>query len=125
MHYVNAGHEPLLLLRAGEIMQPDEADLILGIEPGERYAEHMLELRPNDFVLLYTDGAVEAMDFKGQMFGRERLLSALRLYGSLDPDQALRNIHWDVRRFVGLAEQSDDLAMVGLRVRGDANPQPE
>ncbi|MBU0616789.1 MAG: SpoIIE family protein phosphatase [Planctomycetes bacterium] len=118
LQYVNAGHEPLLLLRKGEITQTEQADLVLGIKPGERYTEHALELQPGDFVLLYTDGVVEAMDFEGETFGRERLFEALRQYGTQKPDQALRNIRWDVRRFVGLAEQSDDLTMVGLRVRG-------
>jgi serine phosphatase RsbU (regulator of sigma subunit) len=118
LHYASAGHEPLLLLRAGEILKTGESDLVLGIDPDQRYTDHSLELHPGDFALLYTDGVVEAMDFEGRMFGRDRLLNALRLYGTLRPDQALRNIHWDVRRFVGLADQSDDLTMVGLRIRG-------
>ncbi len=118
LRYVNAGHEPLLILRGGEVRPADQGDLVLGIDANERYSEHVLELRPGDFVLLYTDGVVEAMDFDGETFGRERLFDALEQYGTQRPDQALRNIRWDVRRFVGLAEQSDDLTMVGLRVRG-------
>jgi sigma-B regulation protein RsbU (phosphoserine phosphatase) len=117
LHYVNAGHEPLLILRQGEVLPADDADLVLGIEPDEHYTEHACDLLLEDFVLLYTDGVVEAMDFDGEAFGRARLFEALRQYGSQKPDQALRNIRWDVRRFVGLAEQSDDLTMVGLRVR--------
>lgn len=120
LHYVNAGHEPLLILRDGEVRSTDQADLVLGLDPNERYREHVLELRPGDFVLLYTDGVVEAMDFDDNAFGRERLHDALKQYGTQRPDQALRNIRWDVRRFAGLTEQSDDLTMVGLRVRGGA-----
>ena len=122
LHYVSAGHEPLLLLRDGDILETDEADLVLGVEPSQTYTEHTLELRPQDFVLLYTDGVVEAMDFEGHMFGRRRLFDALRQYGAQPPDQALGNIRWDVRRFVGLAEQSDDLTMVGLRIRDHRSP---
>ena len=117
LSYVNAGHEPLLILRDDGIIRTDQADLILGVEPGETYSEHQIPLYPHDFVLLYTDGIIEAMDFKSDMFGRERLYTALRQYGTLPPDQTLRNIRWDVRRFAGLTEQSDDLSMVGLRVR--------
>jgi sigma-B regulation protein RsbU (phosphoserine phosphatase) len=123
LQYVSAGHEPLLILRDGEIRPTDEADLVLGVKPGERYSEHALELRPGDFVLLYTDGVVEAMNFDGEEFGRDRLFDALKQYGVLKPDQALRNIRWDVRRFVGLAEQSDDLTMVGLRMRAVDAPK--
>ena len=120
LRYVNAGHEPLLLLRAGEIQRTEHAGLVLGIDPSERYTEHEMEIRPGDFALLYTDGVVEAMNFEGRIFGRERIRQALQLYGDMRPDQALRNILWDVRRYVGLAEQTDDLTMVGLRMRAQA-----
>lgn len=125
LDYINAGHESLLLLRAGEIRATDQAGLVLGIDPEERYEEHSLEIRPGDFVLLYTDGVVEAMDFEGRIFGRPRIHQALKLYGDMRPDQALRNILWDVRRYVGLAEQTDDLTMVGLRVRSDQSAAGE
>ena len=54
-------------------------------------------------------------------FGRARLWDSLRTYGDpaarLSVDQVLHNIVWDIRRFVGLAEQSDDLTLAALRVR--------
>lgn len=113
----NAGHEPPLLLRNGRIERHEPAGLVLGVG-SERYDAQVLDLRPDDFLLLCTDGVVEAMNFNGELFGRARLREALVRYGVLAPEPALRNIRWDVRRFVGLAEQSDDLTMVGLRVRG-------
>lgn len=115
LEYCNAGHEPLLLLRGGKTIQADEGSLVLGLDPEERYAVHSLALRPGDLCLLYTDGVIEAMDFDGRHFGRERLVKSLREHGRLPLEQVLRNIRWDVRRFVGLAEQSDDLTMVGVR----------
>ncbi|MBI5866021.1 MAG: serine/threonine-protein phosphatase, partial [Planctomycetes bacterium] len=113
----NAGHETPLRLRSGKVETCDTASLVLGLEPEESYAEAELDLAAGDFVLLYSDGVVEAMNFEGQLFGRDRLRGALRLHGIMPPTPALRNIHWEIRRFVGLAEQSDDLTMVGLRVR--------
>lgn len=113
----NAGHEPPLLLREGRIKRHEPAGLVLGVE-NEPYDAQVLELLPDDFLLLCTDGVVEAMNFNGELFGRDRLSEALIRYGAQPPEPALRNIRWDVRRFVGLAEQSDDLTMVGLRVRG-------
>jgi sigma-B regulation protein RsbU (phosphoserine phosphatase) len=114
--YSNAGHEPLLILRRGQVLSTEEADLVLGIESSEVYHEYTLPLEPGDFLLLYTDGAVEARNFEDEEYGRERLHESLRTYGALAPQQLLNNIVWDVRRFVGLAEQSDDLTLVGLRV---------
>ena len=75
-------------------------------------------------MLLYTDGALDAADFAGELFGRARLHAALRQYGALAADQVLRNIQWDIRRFIGLAERADDLTLVGLRVRPPARRAP-
>ena len=116
LYYCNAGHEPLALLRDGRTTPASDGGLALGIQEDERFCEHALELAAGDFVLLYTDGATEAMDYQGAAYGRERLLEALRQHGDLAPDWALRAVHWDIRRFVGLAEQTDDLTMVGLRI---------
>lgn len=122
--YCNAGHEPLLVLRDGEIQEHGgEGGLVLGFDEDETYAEKSAILRPNDLLLLYTDGAIDAMNFEGQHFGRTRFHEALRQYGGFAPEHALRNILWDIRRFVGLAEQSDDLTLVALRVKPDGEAQ--
>ncbi|MGD8451037.1 MAG: SpoIIE family protein phosphatase [Phycisphaerae bacterium] len=115
--YCNAGHEPLLLLRDGQVQQHPGKGIVLGVFPDEEYAEQKLLLQPGDFLLLYTDGAVDAANFTGELFGRPRLAQALRQYGNLaEVDQVLRNILWDIRRFAGLAEQADDITMIGLRI---------
>ncbi len=122
--YCNAGHEPLLLLRAGQVKRPAEGGLVLGLDTQERYAEHALDVLEGDFVLLFTDGVIEAMNFEGRLFGRQRLALAVQRFGALAPNAALRSILWDIRRFVGLAEQADDLTMVGLRVVPSATIDP-
>jgi phosphoserine phosphatase RsbU/P len=122
LSYCNAGHEPPMILRDGEVISPDSASLVLGVAPGETYEEESIPLADDDFVLLYTDGVVEAMNFEGEQFGRPRLIEALRAYGESAAGPALQNIRWDVRRFVGLAEQSDDLTLVGLRLVPAAVP---
>ena len=97
-----------------------DAELVLGVLPGEVYHEHDLPLAGGDLLLLYTDGAVEARTFDDEEYGRDRLRDSLRTYGDpaagLSVDQVLRNIVWDIRRFVGLAEQSDDLTLAAARV---------
>jgi sigma-B regulation protein RsbU (phosphoserine phosphatase) len=115
--YAGAGHEPLLTLRDGDILETEPAGLVLGLDPTEVYEDHQAELRPDDLLLLYTDGAIEALNFDDEAYGRTRLHESLRTHGDLAVSQVLRSIVWDIRRFVGLAEQSDDLTLVGLRVR--------
>lgn len=115
--YASAGHEPPLLLREGEVIPLPEGNLVFGIEPRERYQAHPVTLRENDLLLLYTDGATDATDFRGERFGIDRLRKSLRDFGEWPPEIVLRNIMWDIRRFVGLAEQVDDITLLGVRVR--------
>ncbi|MCG3125666.1 MAG: hypothetical protein CHACPFDD_00491 [Phycisphaerae bacterium] len=112
----NAGHEPPLLLRDGAVRTIDEGGSVLGLDPAAAYDEVRVALKPADLVLLYTDGAVEAFNFDGRQFGRESLRKSLAAYGAEPPQQLLRNILWDIRRFTGLAEQSDDQTLIALRV---------
>lgn len=114
--YCSAGHEPLLLLRDGEIRQLDAGGMVLGIDPDEHYEAGTMELQRGDCLLLYTDGVIEAMNFNQELFGRERLLESLKAHRQPDTYQMLKNIVWDIRRFAGLAERSDDLTLVGLNV---------
>lgn len=114
--YANAGHEPLLILRKGAVTATDPAGLVLGTDPAEVYEERTIQLEDNDLLLLYTDGAIEARNFADEEYGRPRLHESLREHGQLHPELVLRNIVWDIRRFVGLAEQADDLTVVALRL---------
>lgn len=117
MEICNAGHEPVRLVRGRRILVVEGAGgLPLGADEGETYRASRHALRGGDFVLLCTDGVVEANDFEGRLFGRERLRRALAQYARLAPRQILRSIQWDIRRFAGLAEQSDDVTMLGFRV---------
>ncbi|MBK8913921.1 MAG: SpoIIE family protein phosphatase [Phycisphaerales bacterium] len=116
--YCSAGHEPLLLMRGSEVRLLDEGGLVLGIEPNEVYQAHAVPLEPGDFLLMCTDGVNEAMNFNQELFGRDRLIHALKSYRDAnDTYQTLKNIVWDIRRFAGLAERSDDLTLVGLSIR--------
>ena len=116
LFYASAGHEPLLMLRDRQIHIAEDAGLVLGIHEDEEYQDYEVALRANDMLLLYTDGAIEARNFADENYGRDRLHESFRAYGNLRPRQMLDNTVWDIRRFVGLAEQSDDLTLLGLRV---------
>jgi sigma-B regulation protein RsbU (phosphoserine phosphatase) len=118
--YCNAGHEPMLLLRGGEITSLEVGGMALGIDPGQKYEIAEVALEPDDVLLLYTDGITEARDFSDKAFGRERLFASLKLHAGLAPDMPVdllaKQILWDVRRFVGLAPQTDDITIVAVRV---------
>lgn len=76
----NAGHMPPILRhqREGQVRNLDTtAGLPLGVLPDTEYEAETHRLEPGDSMMLYTDGLVEAMDPKRQMFGIERLLDTV------------------------------------------------
>jgi sigma-B regulation protein RsbU (phosphoserine phosphatase) len=75
LRYINAGHPAPLLLRGGKFIRelPGGRRLPLGLNDArERIGQEQLE--PDDRLLLYTDGVVEARDANGDMFGLEALI---------------------------------------------------
>ncbi len=117
MTYCNAGHNPPLLLRDRQVRSLDDGGMVLGVNRDERYDQRRIRLQPGDVLVLYTDGMTEAEDFQGRQFGTDRLIDSLQRYGDHEAPLVARNILWDVRRFVGLAEQTDDQTMVVVKVR--------
>jgi serine phosphatase RsbU (regulator of sigma subunit) len=120
LRYCNAGHEPLLLLRQSKLSMLDVGGLVLGLDPEAAYECGEAELEPQDVLVLVTDGLIEAMNYAGQAYGRERLHSSIKLHGSVAPDLPVdliaKQLLWDVRRFSGLAAHSDDITLVVTRV---------
>jgi serine phosphatase RsbU (regulator of sigma subunit) len=86
--YVNAGHNPPLLLRRDGSVEPlEQGGVILGMAPNLRYEQASIELAPEDFLLMYTDGVSEAMNPSGEEFGEERIRDLLLKYRLLHPQE--------------------------------------
>lgn len=73
---------------------------------------------PGDFLFLYTDGVAEATNAEEQLYGTERMVDALNSVGNVTPRELLLAVRADIDRFVGEAEQFDDITMLALQVRG-------
>lgn len=112
----NAGHPSPLLLRRGKVTELRAGGLAIGIQSGEAYECEVIQLQPEDTIVMVTDGVTEAMDFEDKSYGRDRLLSSIARHRRLDASQLAQQILWDVRRFTGLAEQSDDTTIVVVKV---------
>ena len=113
--YCNAGHPPPILLRGDDVCLLDEGGLVIGIEPTASFDQGVIDLNAGDVVVMVTDGVTEAMSFSDEAYGDGRLLESVRQHRALSADQMAQQILWDVRRFVGLAEQSDDITVVTIK----------
>jgi phosphoserine phosphatase RsbU/P len=90
----------------------------LGILEEADYQDTRLQLEIGDRVIFYTDGIVEAMNKKGELFGFERLLDVVRSAGKMSADPLLKEILDNVGGFVGGAAQHDDLTVIVVSAEG-------
>jgi serine phosphatase RsbU (regulator of sigma subunit) len=73
----NAGHNLPFLRREGLVYELHARGMPLGLLPGQVYEERGYQVSPEEAVVLYSDGLVEAHDPVGDMFGEERMQAAL------------------------------------------------
>lgn len=115
--YANAGHNPPLLFRAAarSIETMEIIGVALGMGAEMEYEQRQLTLESGDILLLYTDGVVEAMNDKEDLFGQNRLRSSLTAAKELSAQGILDNILRDLRQFTEGAEQSDDITAIVIK----------
>jgi sigma-B regulation protein RsbU (phosphoserine phosphatase) len=121
-HYVRAGHElPLVWDAQGATTEvPFSYGIPLGLFPEVVLDEQTIMLPPGGTLLLYTDGASEAMDMQGILLGHERLSTIAR---SLPGDSAQALCEQLLSEIVGYhdsAPQSDDITVVTVRAAATA-----
>lgn len=114
--YCNAGHEPPLLLRNGQVSYLTAGGMIVGVDAGQLYEKGLIDLYPGDMLLIYSDGLSEAMNFNGQKFGRQRIIDAMKQAVHLPAAAALKHILWQMRCFTGLQRTLDDTTTVLVKV---------
>jgi serine phosphatase RsbU (regulator of sigma subunit) len=116
--YVNAGHNPPVLRRAGGTLEKLEVGgLPLGIDGQAVYETASLELQLGDALIFYTDGVIEAFDEKLQEFGNDRWLEAVRALPDWNAQESLQFLMKRVDEFVGATRQSDDITCLVFRTK--------
>ena len=118
--YCNAGHEAPLLVGKGIGTLPCDANLPLGIMSDWSFTQQQATIYPQTVIFLFTDGLSEAEDADHTQFSEERILAVAEKV--LSQQQLQSQIFIDemadaVNRFVGDAEQSDDLTMLALQYK--------
>lgn len=115
--YVNAGHNPPLLVRDGKIIKLRKGGMILGVMKTEDpYITETLQLQKNDLLVFFTDGITEAMDKKQNEYSDERLEKLVLLLNNKSSKEVLQLIQSDVKSFTSGAMQSDDITLLVLKV---------
>ncbi len=116
--YTKAGHEPPLLLRGGngELEYLEGEGFPVGLMEDGKYQEKTVKLQRGDRILLYTDGLTGALNVKGEVLGRKRLVELVRAHERDDIESFLDAMADEIMLFSGDAPQPDDIAVVVLEL---------
>lgn len=118
--YISAGHNPPLLLRGdgtSELLDKG-GGLPLGIFATTRYSESVVEFRPGDILVMYTDGVVEARDTGDEEFGMKRLEDVIRASSDLRAHEIVKAITKAVDEYSSeVGGPEDDLTVSVIKVK--------
>lgn len=122
--YLNAGHNPALLLRHGapasdavKVEELGASGLPIGVLSGSRFQARGITLEPGDLLCIYSDGITEAESPDDEEFGTARLLALLREHRRRPLAELLEAIQTATGSFSAGLPQGDDQTLVLLRRR--------
>jgi len=119
--YCNGGHNlPYIVRKDGTIEEIENTSgLLLGkIEPIE-FETKELTLQPGEKILMFTDGVTEAMAVNEDMYEEPRLEAFLKKHSEDDLNKLVRSLIVDVLKFMGKADQSDDITVLSVGYNGE------
>ena len=117
IEYVNAGHNPPLLVRKGKIQKLEKGGIILGVMKTMFYESELVKLEKDDVIILFTDGISEAKNIKDEEFSDERLEKLVLELSELSVSEILTSIKKEVQNFAYSAVQSDDITLMVIKVK--------
>lgn len=112
--YINAGHEPPIVVSEGKIARRLEpTGPAVGLMEDLTFEIGEIELKPGDLLFAYTDGVVDARDMKNQPFTEERLMAEINK--NIDtPEIILKGIMSSLHDHISEQDQYDDLTLMSL-----------
>ena len=119
LSFVNAGHNPALLVRAaGQVELLGATGTPLGLLPGAKYRQEQRVLEPGDLLVIYTDGAIEVTSPAEEEFGESRLQEICLAERTSPLAEMSRRIEESLYEFSQGAPLPDDLTLVAIRRDG-------
>jgi serine phosphatase RsbU (regulator of sigma subunit) len=115
-HYINAGHNNPILRRAtGLVERLDVGGLPLGIQAEAQYESASVAITPGDWLVIFTDGLVEAENAHQDEYGETRLLGTIAAGAPSTPAEMLHRLMAELDLFVGSTPQHDDVTCLLVR----------
>ncbi len=118
IQFTNAGHPPPIVWRKAtkQFEELITSDPLLGIEPMSIYHDKQVVVAKGDVVVLYTDGVTEAVNTKGERFGKQRLYEVLKSSVEKGPREIVDAIVDATASFVEPKVPHDDVTALVLKI---------
>ena len=118
LKYVNAGHEPPILIRpTGEIERLETSGFPIGMFRRAEYATSELQVEAGCRIVIFTDGLADAQTPSGEEFGEDRVIDCCRgLAGGLPAEQIVERLMQAAAAWSAGAERFDDTTVVVVAV---------
>jgi sigma-B regulation protein RsbU (phosphoserine phosphatase) len=118
VRYSTAGHNPLLFYdrNVGKCNLVDLRGPALGLTRLSAFKEKDIPLEAGNLLFIYTDGVNEAANEKMEMFEYSRLIQSVEEVSSKQAKEVIEHVKGKLHEFTGKAPQSDDVAMIAIRV---------
>jgi serine phosphatase RsbU (regulator of sigma subunit) len=115
--YVNAGHEPALVISPeGSIEELRPTGPALGMLPDSNFKAVTRTLEKGHSLLAFTDGLVEAHSPTGDVYGAERLREVMRAHRAGTAAELVRAVLDSVETFGRKSDPHDDVTMLAARL---------
>jgi sigma-B regulation protein RsbU (phosphoserine phosphatase) len=119
LSYVNAGHNPPVILRgsgaACKVFRLETGGPVVGLLK-KCYRRGSFSLEPGDMIVLFTDGVSESMNARDEEWGEDRLIEFAKTCQGLPASEAITKILAAAEEFAAGASQHDDMTLVVMRI---------
>jgi sigma-B regulation protein RsbU (phosphoserine phosphatase) len=120
LSYVNAGHNPPVLLRMNadghQVLRLEAGGTVIGLLESFPFQQSNVTLQPGDMLVLYSDGVSEAMNPADEEWGEVRMIETVERCQGLSAAQTIEYVMAGADTFASGAPQHDDMTLVVLRV---------
>ena len=118
IQWVNAGHDPAMIFdrESGEFEELTGNALPLGVSEMTTYQKFDKKIKPDQIIMMGTDGIWEAQSPQGEMFGKERFKDIIRNNAGRPAKEIIQAVIKEVDRFCHPLEKADDVTLVVSKI---------
>ena len=118
LHFVNAGHAELLVVREDGVEEHGKTGMVLGVVGDSEYSvTGPVSLRPGDLIFVRTDGVDETRNPEHEVFGEQRIKDVLTGARDRSADEAMAVLERALVEHANGHPQEDDVTMIAIKVQ--------